>query len=186
MAREARAILDCRTASVADAQALPFVDDAFDVVLATHMLYHVPNIARAAADLARVAQRHVVITTNCRDHTDEIFDLVTASARDVVGDDFTMPPRAFGRFFFEHAATRLGDALVVETADDAGGVIEVPRVEPVVDYVDTLRSLYGSALPERRWPDLLDATRARVEAEIAARGVWTTHNHVGVLVCRPA
>jgi SAM-dependent methyltransferase len=38
----------------ADAQALPFGDDSFDVVVANHMLYHVPEPARAVAELARV------------------------------------------------------------------------------------------------------------------------------------
>jgi SAM-dependent methyltransferase len=38
----------------ADAQALPFADDSFDVVVANHMLYHVPEPAEALAELARV------------------------------------------------------------------------------------------------------------------------------------
>ena len=37
-----------------DAQELPFADEAFDVVVANHMLYHVPDPARAAAEFARV------------------------------------------------------------------------------------------------------------------------------------
>jgi SAM-dependent methyltransferase len=45
------AAVETRTA---DAQALPFPDDSFDVVLANHMLYHVPEPARAVAELARV------------------------------------------------------------------------------------------------------------------------------------
>jgi SAM-dependent methyltransferase len=39
---------------VADAQTLPFGDDAFDVVIANHMLYHVPDPAMAVAEFARV------------------------------------------------------------------------------------------------------------------------------------
>lgn len=38
----------------ADAQRLPFDQGAFDVVVANHMLYHVPEPARAVAELARV------------------------------------------------------------------------------------------------------------------------------------
>lgn len=37
-----------------DAQELPFTDRAFDVVVANHMLYHVPDPTRAVAELARV------------------------------------------------------------------------------------------------------------------------------------
>lgn len=44
------------TYAVADATALPFDDEAFDAVTANHMLYHVPNRARAFADIHRVLQ----------------------------------------------------------------------------------------------------------------------------------
>lgn len=39
---------------VADAQELPFDDESFDVVLANHMLYHVPDRPRAFAEIRRV------------------------------------------------------------------------------------------------------------------------------------
>ena len=41
-------------ASTCDAQHLPFADDEFDLVVANHMLYHVPDPARAGAEFARV------------------------------------------------------------------------------------------------------------------------------------
>jgi SAM-dependent methyltransferase len=42
------------TARPVDAQALPFADDSFDVVVANHMLYHVPEPVLAVVELARV------------------------------------------------------------------------------------------------------------------------------------
>jgi SAM-dependent methyltransferase len=39
---------------VADAERLPFAAEAFDAVVANHMLYHVPHRARAIAEFARV------------------------------------------------------------------------------------------------------------------------------------
>ncbi len=41
-------------ARVADATALPFEDDAFDLVAAMWMLYHVPDLDRALAEVRRV------------------------------------------------------------------------------------------------------------------------------------
>jgi len=41
---------------IADAQALPFAADSFDVVVANHMLYHVPDPRLAVAELARVVR----------------------------------------------------------------------------------------------------------------------------------
>ncbi|HEX5380518.1 MAG TPA: class I SAM-dependent methyltransferase [Phenylobacterium sp.] len=39
---------------VADAAALPFADQSFDVVVACHMLYHLPDPAAGVAEIARV------------------------------------------------------------------------------------------------------------------------------------
>jgi SAM-dependent methyltransferase len=41
---------------VADAQALPFATDSFGVVIANHMLYHVPDPRLAVSELARVVR----------------------------------------------------------------------------------------------------------------------------------
>jgi SAM-dependent methyltransferase len=41
---------------IADAQALPFTADSFEVVVANHMLYHVPDPRLAVAELARVVR----------------------------------------------------------------------------------------------------------------------------------
>jgi SAM-dependent methyltransferase len=41
---------------VADAQALPFANDSFDVVLSTHGVMHAPDHERAAAELIRVCR----------------------------------------------------------------------------------------------------------------------------------
>jgi SAM-dependent methyltransferase len=41
-------------ARVADARNLPFEEEAFDVVIANHMLYHVPRPETAVAEFARV------------------------------------------------------------------------------------------------------------------------------------
>ncbi|HZC45682.1 MAG TPA: class I SAM-dependent methyltransferase, partial [Candidatus Acidoferrum sp.] len=58
MLREARTNLAPRGNSFtylqADAQALPFPDASFDAVIANHMLYHVPDIPRALAEIGRV------------------------------------------------------------------------------------------------------------------------------------
>ena len=39
-----------------DAQSLPFPDERFDVIVANHMLYHVPDKARALAEMRRTLE----------------------------------------------------------------------------------------------------------------------------------
>jgi SAM-dependent methyltransferase len=64
-------------ARVADAQTLPFGDHAFDVVVANHMLYHVPDPARAVAECARVLRPDGVLmaATNGPRHLRELWEV---------------------------------------------------------------------------------------------------------------
>ena len=60
-------------ARVADVQDLPFEDESFDVALAAWMLFHVPELDRALAELRRVLVRggHLVAITNSEQHMAE-------------------------------------------------------------------------------------------------------------------
>ena len=65
-------------AEVGDVQALRFEDGAFDVAVAAWMLYHVPDLDRALAELARVLRPggRLVAVTNSRFHLHELRELV--------------------------------------------------------------------------------------------------------------
>jgi SAM-dependent methyltransferase len=65
-------------ASVADVQSLPYEDASFDVVVAAWMLYHVPDLDRAVAEVARVLRPDgtFVAATNSRLHLVELRELV--------------------------------------------------------------------------------------------------------------
>src|SRR5919108_178157 len=83
-------------ALTADAQALPFDPDEFDVVVANHMLYHVPDPALAVAELARVLRPGgtLLAATNGHRHLRELGEI----RRAVFGgtDSLLDAARAFG------------------------------------------------------------------------------------------
>lgn len=60
-----------------DVPELPFADDEFDVTVAAWMLYHVPEVDQALAELARVLRPggRLVAVTNGVDHLRELWDL---------------------------------------------------------------------------------------------------------------
>ena len=68
---------------VADIQALPFDADSFDLVLANHVLYHLPDIDRGVRELARVTRPTgtLVATTNADDIPVAVVDLHVAALR---------------------------------------------------------------------------------------------------------
>ena len=65
-------------AVVGDVQALPFDDGSLDCALAAWMLYHVRDLDRGVAELARVLRPagRLVAVTNAADHLAELWNLV--------------------------------------------------------------------------------------------------------------
>jgi len=65
----------------ADVQELPFDDDSFDLVVAAWMLYHVPDVDRGLAEIARVLipGGALVAVTNSVRHIAELRDLLEYS-----------------------------------------------------------------------------------------------------------
>ena len=65
-------------ARIADVQDLPFEDGEFDVAVAAWMLYHVPDLDRGVAELARVLRSggRLVAVTNSRVNLLELRELV--------------------------------------------------------------------------------------------------------------
>lgn len=65
-------------ARVGDVQELPFDDGSFDCAVAAWMLYHVPDLDRGLAELARVIRPggRLVATTNSIRNLGELWDLV--------------------------------------------------------------------------------------------------------------
>ena len=63
----------------ANIETLPFEDNAFDLVIANHMLYHVANLPQALGEVRRVLRPHgrFIAATNGRAHLRELWQLLT-------------------------------------------------------------------------------------------------------------
>ena len=184
----ARAALSTGTpAGVADAMQLPLRSNSCAFAIASHMLYHVPDIALAAAELSRVVGPAgiVAIVTNGRDHLRELDALSRPAVESVTGSPWTAPARSSARFLLDDAAALIGPALTVVGIDRARREIVAPEPAPIVAYVESEESLYGPALPTgTTWADVLGEVEARVAAIIERDGAFVVHSDVGVLICR--
>jgi ubiquinone/menaquinone biosynthesis C-methylase UbiE len=118
---------------VADAQAIPFDSAAFDMVIANHMLYHVPDLPRALAEIRRVLRPggRFYATTVGDTHLRELHDLATSFDPALVGWGGSL---AHG-FRLENGAAQLAsffDRVVLRRYDDA---LIVTEAEPIVAFV---------------------------------------------------
>lgn len=135
-------------AVIGDVQALAFDDESFDCVLAGWMLYHVADVGRGLAEIARVLRPggRLVAVTNSRRHVAELKELVGVSARTV--------------FDAEEAQELLAPHFSsVESRDASGYAVLEP--DEATDYIRASLDLFGAVdVPEIEGP--IRVTRAAV------------------------
>ena len=131
-------------ALVGDVQQLPFGDGEFDLAVAAWMLYHVPDVRRGLAELARVLKPggRLVAVTNYLDHLLEVRQLIGA------------PPRTFTAFSGENGEELLRQHFACVERREASGEIRFPNGAAVVSYVRATRSLWrlDADVPEIELP----------------------------------
>jgi SAM-dependent methyltransferase len=157
----------------ADATALPFEDGAFDTALAIHMLYHLPDPAKGAAELRRVLKPGglAMIALNGRGNMQALGDL----RRQVLPDAAPRPTpldvidaEPLLRACFE-------DVELVFYPDTL--VCTDPR--DVIDYMLSMPPM--DSAPEARQADLIDVVRREFDRR---GGVLKIGKEVGLFLCR--
>jgi SAM-dependent methyltransferase len=163
----------------ADVVALPFDSAAFDVALAAHMLYHVPDVAGAISELRRVLMPggSVMVATNGPDDKTEVMRILHQAAE--------RPARTYRktdtRFLLDDAVVGIRRWFEDVQQVDVRTEILVPTADPVVAYVDSIRTAAEPALGVE-WGELLARVRSLVEEEIALSGTFRVSTHSGVVV----
>jgi SAM-dependent methyltransferase len=170
----------------ADVVALPVRDGAFDVVLAPHMLYHVPDRESAARELRRalVPGGVCVVVTNGARHLRSLRDLVELA----VGEGtpgWEMRSAAAHAFSIENGAAQLCVAFESVTC------VRPERAEPVIirdarvvaEYVASMAGHYQDEVA-RPWPDIVADVRQAVQKVIDEEGAFVTSGDSAAFLCR--
>ena len=162
-------------ARTSDAQDLPFVDGAFDVVVANHMLYHVPEPGRAASEFSRVLRPDGVLlaATNGPRHLDAVADL----SRQVLGwSPLDFADRRFGT---SNGAAVLGGAFAsIEWQPHPSAMV-------CTDPGDVFAFIESTAAGQEASPEELRSLKDAIEDRFrAGGGTMTITVETGCFVAR--
>lgn len=155
-----------------DVQAIPFRDRSFDVVIANHMLYHVPDLDRALSEIRRIlaSKGRFYAATNGQNHLREIADLISRVEPSYRGEGIVLRDH----FNLEQGAKDLSrwfSHVTMHVIDD--GLI-VTETEPLIAYI--LSGPVQSFMTDEK----LQRLRVSIEQEIKANGAIRITKSTGI------
>ncbi len=144
-----------------DAQEIPFEGASFDGVIANHMLYHVPDAAKALSEIRRVLRPggRFYASTVGRTHMNELHDLVSRFDP----DDKVKAAHATPSFLLENGSAQLSPYFSQVTLRRYDDDLVITEAKPLVAYVLSMAEARSVFIDER-----LIALIKYVEREIAA------------------
>ncbi|GMQ60737.1 hypothetical protein AN1V17_51400 [Vallitalea sediminicola] len=151
--------LNCNvTFNLVDSQEIPYMDNSFDIIIANHMIYHIPDINKAISEIYRVLKPNgkLYTTTLGKDNMTELASLLHNFDNSIVFPSNKLIER-FGldsgsislrKFFKNVDCKRYKDSLwilksipllnYVLSLEGIGNVLDIIRDERVNDFRDYL------------------------------------------------
>lgn len=171
MVRTARASLEAMESlfrfGVVDADALPFPNGTFDVVIANHMLYHVLRRRRALDEMARALRTGGTLyaTTVGTAHMRALWQLLVP----IVPDILARVGAVSRGFTLENGGDLLGEVFSEVELRDYEDALAITEVAPVLGYLASAVTMMDVMLTDAQWQALAEAIAERIEAEGALR-----------------
>jgi SAM-dependent methyltransferase len=184
MTTEARTrLFECRfetKALVLETEKIPFADDSFDVIIANHVLFLIPDLDWTLEEIRRVLRPGGAFfaTTNDSDHMLELMELFTA-----------FDPQRFGyllesegtlvreQFDFTHAHERLRAVFSSVVLDRHLDRLRVDEIEPLIPWADFWAK-------EPLTPDNMETLLQFIEQRIQEDGAIVITKASGIFSCR--
>jgi SAM-dependent methyltransferase len=173
---------------LADAQRLPYPAATFDVVMANHMLYHVPDVEHAISEFRRVLKPGGVVVT-ATNSVQSMPEFNTLFRRAIMllsepGNIYTQPPMpVHNAFALENGARLLARQFFAVVRYDLPQALVFDSVEPALAYIESWRPLREPQLPDEvLWDDVMLVIREQIDRVIAHFGELAVSKLSGVLV----
>ncbi len=174
--------------AIADAQNLPYPAGHFDMVMANHLLFHVPDMEQAILEFRRVLKPGGILmtSTNSVHNMPELQVLMRRAVTLLVPPGTTniqVPPAHTDLFTLESGTRLLARHFYAVVRHDLPGQLIFPEVEPVMAYMESTRSVREPQLPAGvLWDDVMLIVREQVNRLIEHFGELVINKLSGVLV----
>jgi SAM-dependent methyltransferase len=159
----------------ADAQQIPFADKSFDAVLASHMLYHVPDRQAAFRQVRRVLRDGGTFyaITNALSHLRELKKLIESFVPGCVS--VMENGGSIDWFCLETGGDQMAPHFESVNMERRPGELRVTDAQAVVDYAWSIDRVKAE-LPRQG----LEQLRRQVQHEIDRHGAFVIHTEVGM------
>jgi ubiquinone/menaquinone biosynthesis C-methylase UbiE len=143
-----------------DAQSIPYADETFDIVIANHMLYHVPDRVKALSEIKRVLKKggHLIAATGGETHLKEMTEWLRRAGNDKNSSPFALS------FTLENGAEQLEmffkGVSILRYEDN----LHVTELDPLIAYLRS--SIRASENSEEE----IAKVKAELEKEISQNG----------------
>jgi SAM-dependent methyltransferase len=171
-----------------DAQALPFQDDTFDVILANHMLHHVQNIPQALREFRRVLKPDGVLltATNSLETMPEFSALMRRAIMllSPPGSIHVQPPMPdHTPFSLENGTRLLAREFYAVVRHDLPSTLVFKEVEPAMLYLESRRETQEPQLPPGiYWDDVMALMREQLHRVLKHFNELVVNKLSGVLI----
>jgi len=142
-----------------DAQSISYGDRTFDIVIANHVLPHVPDREKAMRDIKRVLKDdgHLIATTIGKDHMQEVYQWLKRVNTNERPDMFSNP------FTLENGLQQLQNVFSQVKKSQYVDNLQVTEIDPLIAYI---RSSIGAVdLSEDKLGELKKDLAAILEKE---------------------
>ena len=169
------------TFRVMDVTNIPYEDSSFDLVTANHMLYHVPDIPKALAEMRRVLKPDgkLVAATNGNQHMPEIhqFRQMLAPSGARVGPDWS----SVLSFRLENGEGLLAPHFGRIERHPYPDSLAVTDFEPLLAYATSSSVINLEKIPANK----LQMARQQFDIAVAGHGAYHIQKDVGVFIASP-
>jgi ubiquinone/menaquinone biosynthesis C-methylase UbiE len=146
---------------IVDAQTIPFDDKSFDIVIANHMLYHVPDKPKALSQIRRILKPggRFYAATNSQVHLKELRELIENFDPDIGASE---QPFSIS-FGLENGQDQISAWFASVTLRRYEDALIVTEAAPLIDYI--LSSSKAEAISHQR-----EAFTGFIEQRLALQG----------------